>query len=112
MRAIRAEATGDITPPEMGATNQWLAWCHPRSGNYIQTPIVVGDLLWGCQDNGVLTCFDVATGKVQYEQRIGGSRQGLSASPVATKEHLYFTGESGDVFVILTTNKFSIVATN
>jgi len=112
MRAVRAEASGDITPPEIGDTNQWIAWSHPRKGNYIQTPIVVGDLLWGCLDNGVVTCFDVATGKVHYEERIGGGKQGFSASPVAAKDRLYFTGETGDVFVLAATSKFSVLATN
>jgi len=112
MRAVAAEASGDITPPEIGDTNQWIAWSHPRKGNYIQTPIVVGDLLWGCLDNGVVTCFDVATGKVHYEERIGGGKQGFSASPVAAKDRLYFTGETGDVFVLAATSKFSVLATN
>lgn len=112
MRAVRLNATGDITPGEMGATNQFVAWCHPRKGNYLQTPIAVGDLLWGCLDNGIVTCFDVKTGKLHYEERIGIGNQGFSASPVAANGHLYFTGEQGDVFVLAATNKFSVLATN
>jgi outer membrane protein assembly factor BamB len=96
----------------MGATNQFVAWCHPRKGTYIQTPIAVGDLLWGCLDNGIVTCFDVKTGKVYYEERIGAGNEGFSASPVAANGHLYFTGEQGDVFVLAATNKFSVLATN
>src|SRR5262245_45801391 len=112
MRAVRLEATGDITPPEMEATNRFVAWCHARKGNYLQTPIAVGDLLWGCLDNGVVSCFDLKTGRVHYEQRLGGGGQGFSASPVAAGGHLYFTGEQGDVFVLPRTNAFSVVATN
>jgi outer membrane protein assembly factor BamB len=112
MRAVRLNATGDITPREMGATNQFVAWCHPRKGNYLQTPIAVGDLLFGCLDNGVVTCFDVKTGKLHYEERIGTGNQGFSASPVAASGHLYFTGEQGDVLVLAATNKFSVLATN
>lgn len=112
MRAVRLNATGDITPQEMGGTNQFVAWCHPRKGNYIQTPIAVGDLLWGCLDNGIVTCFDVKTGKLHYEERIGTGNQGFSASPVAANGHLYFTGEQGEVFVLAATNRFSARATN
>jgi outer membrane protein assembly factor BamB len=112
MRAVRLNASGDVTPPEMGATNKALVWCHPRKGNYIQTPIAVGDLLWGCLDNGVVTCFDAATGAIHYEQRIGGGGQGFTSSPVSDGKHLYFTGEQGDVFVIPAAEKFSITATN
>jgi outer membrane protein assembly factor BamB len=112
MRAVRLNATGDVTPPEMGATNQAVVWCHPRKGNYLQTPIVVGDLLFGCLDSGIVTCFDVKSGKLHYEERIGGGGQGFSASPVAANGHVYFSGEQGDVFVIPTAERFSVVATN
>lgn len=112
MRAVRLDATGDVTPSEMGATNQAVVWCHPRKGNYIQTPIVVGDTLWGCLDSGVVTCFDVKTGKLHYEERIGGGGQGFTASPVAANGKLYFAGEQGDVFVIPATNQFTVLKTN
>jgi outer membrane protein assembly factor BamB len=112
MRAVRLDATGDITPPEMGATNQAVVWCHPRKGNYIQTPIAVGNLLWGCLDNGVVVCFDALTGAIHYEQRLGGGNQGFTSSPVSDAQHLYYTGEQGDVFVLPTADKFSITATN
>jgi outer membrane protein assembly factor BamB len=112
MRAVRLGASGDITPPDISATNQSVVWCHPRKGNYLQTPIVVGDLLWGCTNDGIVSCFDVATGKLHYEERMGGGAQGFTASPVAAKDKLYFIGEQGDVFVLPTSEKFRVLATN
>ena len=112
MRAVRLDATGDITPPDINTTNQAVVWCHPRKGNYLQTPIVVGDLLWGCSNDGIVTCFDVRTGKLHYEERIGGGGQGFTASPVAANGKLYFIGEQGDVFVLPASGKFSVLATN
>ena len=112
MRAVRLNATGDITPPEMGATNEFVVWCHPRKGNYLQTPISDGNLVWGCLDNGVMTCFDLKTGKLNYEERLSSGKQGFSASPVLAGSHLYFTGEQGEVFVLPATNKFSVTVTN
>ena len=112
MRAVKLNASGDVTPPEMGQTNLSVVWCHPRKGNYMQTPIAIGKLLWGCLDNGVVTCFDAMTGRVHYEQRIGSGGQGFTASPVSDGKHLYFTGEQGDVFVLPVAEKFSILATN
>lgn len=112
MRAVRLDATGNITPPDISQTNQSVVWCHPRKGNYLQTPIVVGDLLWGCSNDGIVTCFDVKTGKVNYEERIGGGGQGFTASPVAAGNHVYFSGEQGDVFVLPKSEKFRVLATN
>jgi outer membrane protein assembly factor BamB len=112
MRAVRLDATGDITPPDINTTNQAVVWCHPRKGNYLQTPIVVGELLWGCSNDGIVICFDVESGKLHYEERIGGGRVGFTASPVAAKDCVYFTSEQGDVFVIPKEPQFSVLATN
>jgi outer membrane protein assembly factor BamB len=112
MRAIRLGASGDITPPAIEQTNAAIAWVHPRQGNYIQTPIVVGELLYACLDTGVLTCFDARTGTIRYSERLAGGSQGFSASPVSDGRHLYFASELGDVYVVPTGPEFSISATN
>jgi outer membrane protein assembly factor BamB len=112
MRAVRPEATGDITPGDPGQTNSAIAWAHARRGDYMQTPIVVGDLLFGCTDAGVLTCFDAATGAINYTQRLGAGGQGFTASPVSDGRHIYFTSEQGVVFVVAAADKYSLVATN
>jgi outer membrane protein assembly factor BamB len=112
MRAIRLDATGEITPPEVGATNAAIAWVHPRQGSYMQTPIVVGEHVYGCLDNGVLTCFDRRTGTVHYSERLGNGSEGFTASPVSDGRHLFFTSEQGRVYVVPAAPRFSVVATN
>jgi len=112
MTAIRTKATGNITPQEMGETNAAIAWSHARQGNYMQTPILVGNYLYGCVDNGVLTCFDAETGAIQYSERLSSSGQGFTASPVSDGKHLYFASETGNLFVVPVGPKFSVVATN
>jgi len=66
MRAIRPESVGDITASDPAGTNSAIAGVQPRQGNYMQTPIAVGDRLYGCTDGGVVTCFDdtVATNEM------------------------------------------------
>ncbi len=112
MQAIRLDATGDITAEELGATNAGIAWSHARKGNYMQTPIVVGDLLFGCNDNGVLTCFDAKTGEIQFEERLRAGGDGFTASPVSDGRHLFFPSEQGDVYVVRADRQFAIVSTN
>ena len=137
IRAIRLEAQGDITPtdaapglpqdppgqpfnPRMGdtaplppgSTNAALVWSYPRQGDYLETPIVVGDHVYGCSDNGVLTCFDVKTGAIRYSERLGNGRGGFSASPVSDGRRLYFTSEVGQVYVLPATDQFTVLATN
>ncbi len=111
MRAIRPDATGSITPPDPAGTNTAIAWVHPRQGNYMQTPIAVSNLVYGCSDAGVITCFDARTGSIFYSERLGPA-QGYTASPVSDGRHLYFAGETGKVLVLPVANQFSIAATN
>jgi len=112
MRAIRLEARGNIAPPGPGVTNAAIAWEQARQGNYMQTPIVVGDNLYGCLDNGVLTCFDAETGAVHYSERLGNGSEGFTSSPVSDGRHLYFASEVGNVYVVPAGNQFSVLATN
>jgi outer membrane protein assembly factor BamB len=112
MRAVRTDAAGDITPGDPGQTNSAIAWAHARRGNYMQSPIVVGDLLFACTDAGVVTCFDAATGAVNYTQRLSTSGQGLTASPVSDGRNVYFTSEQGMVFVVAAANKYSLAGSN
>lgn len=109
MRAIRPEATGDITPEDPDKTNASIAWAQGRKGNYMQTPLVVGDLLFGCNDYGILTCFDSKTGTVHFSERLSRRSQGFTASPVSDGKHLYFTSEVGNVFVVAAEPKLNIV---
>jgi outer membrane protein assembly factor BamB len=112
MRAIRLEARGDISPADPGTTNAAIAWAHARQGTYMQTPIVVGNRVYGCLDNGVLTCFDAHTGAIRYNERLGDGAEGFTASPVSDGRHLYFASEVGNVYVVPATERFSVVTTN
>jgi outer membrane protein assembly factor BamB len=112
MRGIRLNSTGDITPKDVPMTNSSIAWVNARKGNYMQTPILVGNLLFGCVDWGILTCFDARTGNVNFSERIGSGSEGFTASPVSDGRHLYFTSEVGNVYVVDVDTKLSIVATN
>lgn len=89
-----------------------MRWSIPRGGNYMQTPIVVAELLYACKDQGILSCFDAKTGKRHYRKRLGPGGTGFTASPVADKEKLYFTSEEGEVYVIRAGTTFEELAVN
>lgn len=111
MRAIRPDAQGDITPAEPGMTNAAIAWVHPRQGNYMQTPICVGDWIWGCADTGVVTCFDANTGTIRYSERLA-SGAGYTASPVSDGRNLFFPSEIGNVYVVPAKPEFAVLRFN
>ncbi|MCO6438739.1 MAG: PQQ-binding-like beta-propeller repeat protein [Phycisphaerae bacterium] len=98
--ALRTGINGTVTAPESGESNEFIAWWKRGYGTYMQTPIVVGDLLFTCNDNGVFGVFDVATGETFERKRIGGGRTGFTASAVSGDGKLYYASEDGDVYVI------------
>ena len=112
MRAVRLDAAGDITPEDPGKTNAAIAWAHARLGNYMQTPIVVGDALFSCTDAGVVTKFDARSGAVQFGERLSRGGEGFTASPVSDGRQVYFTSEQGKVFAVPVSGPFSVVSAN
>jgi outer membrane protein assembly factor BamB len=112
LRAIRWGAVGDITPRDVGETNGSVVWVHPRQGNYLQTPLVHGTNVWACYDNGILGCFEAATGRLRYSERLVAGGAGFTASPVSDGRHLFFPSENGDVYVVAAGPEFRVVATN
>lgn len=115
IRAIRPDATGDITPSETELPNPAsaaIAWNHDKKGNYMQTPIVIGDFIYACNDLGLLSCFDARTGEPRYSERVSKTSEGYTASPVSDGRHLYLASELGNVVVVPASGAFAVTATN
>ena len=111
--AIRQGARGDISLEEDATTSAGVAWSVLRgSGAYMQTPVLLGDELYVCRDNGTLTVFDARTGQEHYKERLTSSGDGFTASAVAAGGRLYLTSEVGDVHVIAAGPSFERLATN
>ncbi|MGA2263070.1 MAG: PQQ-binding-like beta-propeller repeat protein [Acidobacteriota bacterium] len=110
--AIRLNATGDISLKGDETSNQYVAWSVPRDGAYMITPLVYGDYLYSCKNNGVLSCYEAKSGKRVYQERLGNGTTGFTASPVAGDGKIYFSSEDGDIYVVRTGPKFEILAKN
>ncbi len=107
--AIRSDARGDLKKTSDG--NQ-MAWFNPNRGNYMQTPLVVGEHLYCCNDAGILSCLEAKTGKEIYRERLGKGQSGFTASGVAGDGKLYFTSEVGEIFVVRAGPEFERLAMN
>jgi len=112
MFAIRATASGDITPAAGARTSDGVAWSTERGSPYLATPIAYRGLLYTIAENGVVSAFDLTNGARIYQQRIGQAGAVYSASPVAAGGHLYFTSEDGDVTVVRAGREFSVLGVN
>jgi outer membrane protein assembly factor BamB len=105
--AVKTTASGDVT-----VESEAMAWHQEKAGNYMQTPIVVGDLAYFGFDNGVVSVYEWKTGERLYQQRLGGGQTGFTASPVAGDGKVYFTSEVGDTYVLRHGRELDLVATN
>jgi len=110
--AVRANATGDISLPQNASTNAYVVWSQQREGAYMQTPLIYGDQLYVCRDNGVLSVFEADSGKRLYQQRLADGRTGFSASAVAGDGKVYYTSEDGSVLVLEAGPVFEQIAEN
>lgn len=110
--AIKPGATGDISLDKNQTTNQFIAWSYQQGGAYMPTPLIYGDYLYVCPNNGALRVFNAKTGERVYQERIGGTGGSYSASPVAGDGKLYFSSEDGEVFVVKAGPKYELLATN
>lgn len=111
--AIRISAAGDVSLAPGQLSSPAVAWSTMHGGTYMQTPIVVGDLLYCCNWNGVLSCFEANTGQPVFQVRLPPSSEaGLTASPGALGDKIYFVNEQGDVAIVQAGREFKQVAQN
>jgi outer membrane protein assembly factor BamB len=100
--AVRPDGTGDIT-----ATH--VAWSMTRGAPFTPSPLAVGDELYVISDLGVLSCVDAGTGRLHWQERVGGNH---SASPIFADGRIYLLSEEGVATVIAPGRTFQKLAVN
>ncbi|HKQ60376.1 MAG TPA: PQQ-binding-like beta-propeller repeat protein [Candidatus Polarisedimenticolaceae bacterium] len=110
--ALRAGQRGDLRLPEGKTSSAAIAWSHERGGTYLPTPILYRGFLYTCNNNGILTCYRADSGEQVYQTRLGGGGASFSASPIAADGRLYFTAETGEVYVLRAGAEYALLATN
>jgi outer membrane protein assembly factor BamB len=107
--AVRPDAKGDITLDAASTKNQYIAWSIKRGGAYMQTPLIYQGLLYNLNINGMLTCFDALTGEIKYKESF---KEAFSASAIAADGKIYFSSESGNIYVIKAGPVYTLLAKN
>lgn len=77
----------------------------------LSSPLVVGDHLYRLHDNGTFTCWDLATGKRVYQERVGGLSSNWS-SPVTDGAGRIYLASGGTSLVLAARPEFKVLATN
>ena len=77
---------------------------------YVPTPVVHQDHVYFVNDNGFAGCFEAATGKQVWYERIANKL--FTASPVLIDGRVYAPHESGDVYVFAASPTYHLLAKN
>lgn len=109
---VRPGGKGDLTLPQNATSSETIAWSKTGRGSYMPTPLIYKGLLYVLANNGVFDCYELATGKEVYRQRLTDVGSGFSASPVAADGKIYLSSEDGDVLVIAAGETFRQIARN
>jgi outer membrane protein assembly factor BamB len=104
LHAVRLDGQGERSSSEAAA------WKQPKNTPDSCCPVVWKGLLFMVTDNGIASCLDTRSGKVQWRNRIAGGNH--KASPIAADGRIYFLSRDGHCTVIEAAEEFRKVAEN
>lgn len=100
--AIKPDGRGNITHSDK------IVWRTNKGVAYVPSPIVEGDYFLVVSDSGVAHCFEAATGKLAWQERLGEHH----ASLVSANGLVYFLNDAGVMNVVKPGPEFQGVAQN
>jgi outer membrane protein assembly factor BamB len=83
-----------------------IAYTLAKNLPYVPMPVARRDLLFAWNDRGVVACYDLATGKAHWTQRVGGN---YFASPVVAGDKLYSIAADGEVVALAAEAKYRLL---
>jgi len=86
-----------------------IKWRDRKGAAYVPSPIAANHHFFIVSDNGIASCFDAQTGKLQWKHRMGRRH---SASAVAAGGNLYFLDDDGNTFVVKAAPEYEPVSEN
>jgi outer membrane protein assembly factor BamB len=95
-------ASGDVT-------DSHVRWTITKGAPLTPSVQVLNNELYLISDNGVATCIDIASQKVNWTKRLGGD---FSASPFSAEGRIYFQNEAGTTYVVKAGTSYELLATN
>jgi outer membrane protein assembly factor BamB len=102
LRAVKLAENAEATSPR-------VVWELNRNVPMIPSPVYVKPYLFIVSEKGMVMCLEAATGKVKWQQRLGGN---YSASPVADDGRIYCLSEDGTTVIMPSDGHFQVVARN
>jgi outer membrane protein assembly factor BamB len=92
-----------VRPPGVGGKAE-VAWKITRGSPLVPTPLVKDDFLFLWEDDGIVTCADVRSGKTHWQERLDGN---FYASPICAGKRLINVARTGEVVTLAASKEFA-----
>jgi outer membrane protein assembly factor BamB len=99
--AVKPDGRGNVTQTH-------IKWRTNKGVAYVPSPISEGDYFLVVSDSGVAHCFEAASGKILWQERLGEHH----ASLVSAKGLVYFLNDDGVTHVVRPGAEFQLAAKN
>jgi outer membrane protein assembly factor BamB len=110
--AVRAGASGDITPREGETTSAGVVWSREKGAPAMASPLVHEGLVYALKRRtGIVTAYDAETGAEVYKKRLEGA-PGFWASPWVADGKVFCLDENGTTHVLRAGPEFEVLARN
>ena len=111
LTAVLAGASGNLSSEDDGdVSHELIAWSHQRAAPQLSSPLLYQGYVYTLrQQGGIISCYDAATGKRLYHERLPNAG-GFTASPWAAGDHVFCLDEDGNTFAIKTGPEFNVEA--
>ena len=111
--AVKAGASGDITPKTGELKSEGVVWATPKAGPPMASPLVYrGHIYVIDQNGGTMSCYDAATGKPAYQKERVPNARTFWASPWAYDGKIFCLDDGGTTHVVAAGPKFSMIGKN
>ncbi len=112
LTAIRVGASGDLSKESANTPDGYVAWSLSRTALELSSPLLYQGRLYVLrQQGGIISCFDAASGKRLYRERLPNAG-GFTASPWAAGGNVFCLDENGTTFVIAAGPELNVLETN
>ena len=110
--AVKAGASGDITPADSGLVSSGVSWTLKEAGPSNPSPVLHNGLIYLLSSRGgEITCVDAKSGSVVYTGKVEKVAACWS-SPWICNDKMFFTDEKGVTQVLQTGKEFKVIAQN
>jgi outer membrane protein assembly factor BamB len=105
-QALKLPGDGDVTKSH-------LVWSGSRKGHRdVASPIIWDHRVYCADNKGLISCYDLKTGKELFNERFGDGRGKALASPIAVRGKLLFLLDNGTTVVVDPETKLKVAGMN